>query len=84
MSMTSKARFYHMTQIILEMWDQSSSISMEEVIITSVLWGFERESHSFKGGLSSTIIHKIFVEMVQYGKNSFSVFQRTRRKAIII
>ena len=46
MPMTSKTRFYHMAQIILEMWDQSSSISMEEVIITSALWGFERESHS--------------------------------------
>ena len=52
MSMTSPAKFYHVIQIVLYMCscDQSLvTISIREVIIISILSGFDQKNHFFDG-----------------------------------
>ena len=50
--MTSLTNFYHVTQIILQMWScdfDNSSISIREVIIASILQRFDQKNHFFLG-----------------------------------
>ena len=53
MSMTSPTKFYHVTQIIVDvfMWPKFGNfcIYMREVIITSTLRGFDQKKHFFEG-----------------------------------
>ena len=52
MSMTSPAKFRLMNQIILSMWSSDQSLvtlafGKENVIITSILQGFDEKNHFF-------------------------------------
>ena len=52
--MTSPAKLFYVTQIILQKWScnqkfGNSSISMREVIITSILYKFDQKKHIFEG-----------------------------------
>ena len=52
MSMTSPTKFRLMNQIILSMWSSDQSLvtlafGKENVIITSILQGFDEENHFF-------------------------------------
>ena len=53
MSMTSPTKFYHVTQIIVDvfMWPKFGNfcIYLREVIITSTLRGFDQKKHFFEG-----------------------------------
>ena len=52
--MTSPTKLFYVTQIILQKWScnqkfGNSSISMREVIITSILYKFDQKKHIFEG-----------------------------------